>query len=387
MEETKVSKGRRVHRDYKDDDLRVALVLTPLDDVNLQLAAQISVTDIIYYNMDTMPMTSKELQQIKNHVESYGLRLAAVEGGPPMDMIVLAKPGRDQQLEVYKQCIRNMGEVGIPILCYNFMPWSLRVGRTSYEVPIRGNALSSCFRKTDWDDSTLTEDGETTAEEMWKNLEYFLKAVIPVAEESGVYLALHPDDPPIPKMRGLSRIMNTVEDFNKLLKLYPSKHNGITFCQGTFSEMGVDIPHTIHHFGTNIKFAHFRDVIGERDDFVEVFQDQGQTNMLEAMRAYRDVGFCGPIRPDHVPLLAGEQGHGVGEKAKGYFSGKASGYTMMGRLFAVGYMRGLIEAVLDEKEKEKEQAQDKLLQQKQKELEEKRKNNRNDLLNSEDGNF
>jgi len=231
------------------------------------------------------------------------------------------------------------------------MPWSFRVGRTSYEIPIRGKALCSCFKWSDFDDSQRTADGETTPEQMWANLEYFLKAVIPVAEESGVYLALHPDDPPIPKMRGLSRIMNNVSDIDRLLKTYPSKHNGITFCQGTFSEMGVDIPKTIKHFGDRIHFVHFRDVIGDAHDFVETFQDEGQTNMLEAMRAYRDIGFKGPIRPDHVPLLSGEEGHTTGDKAKGYFSGKASGYTMMGRLFAVGYMRGLIEAVLDEKKK------------------------------------
>eukprot|EP01114_Cavostelium_apophysatum_P001394 TRINITY_DN11200_c0_g1_i1.p1 TRINITY_DN11200_c0_g1~~TRINITY_DN11200_c0_g1_i1.p1 ORF type:complete len:356 (+),score=57.93 TRINITY_DN11200_c0_g1_i1:99-1166(+) len=346
--------GRRVHRNYHDDDLRIALVLTPFDEINLQLAAQISVTDIVYYNMDTMPLTVKELQEVKDQVNKYGMRLAAVEGGPPMDKIVLAKQGRDEQIEVYKECIRNMGKVGVPVLCYNFMPWSLRVGRTSYEVPIRGGALSSCFHIEDWDDTLRTVDGETDEKDMWAALEYFLKAVVPVAEESGVYLALHPDDPPVSKMRGLARIMNTPEHFDRLLQIYPSKHNGITFCQGTFSEMGVNIPATIRHFGDKIHFAHFRDVIGTKDHFVETFQDEGQTDMLEAMRSYRDIGFKGPIRPDHVPLLSGEQGHVVGEKAKGYFSGKASGYTMMGRLFAVGYMRGLIEAVLDEKKKRKE---------------------------------
>jgi len=302
-----------------------------------------------------MPMNIEELQKIKDWINSYGMNLSAVEGGPPMDKIVLAKQGRDEQIETYKQCILNMGKVGIPILCYNFMPWSFRVGRTSYEVPIRGNALSSCFCWKDFDDSIRYEDGETTVEEMWENLEYFLKCVVPVAEEAGVYLALHPDDPPISRMRGMARIMNTIEDFDRLIKLVPSKHNGITFCQGTFSEMGVDIPSTVKRFADRIHFVHFRDTIGDKYNFVETFQDNGKTDMLEAMRTYRDVGFNGPIRPDHVPLLAGEEGHVVGDKAKGYFSGKASGYTMMGRLFAVGYMRGLIEAVMDEKKKKQNQ--------------------------------
>ena len=112
------------------------------------------------------------------------------------------------------------------------MPWSLRVGRTSYSVPIRGGSLSSEFNLEDWDDSLRTEDGVTDVDRMWSNLKTFLEAVIPVAEEAGVYLALHPDDPPLPRLRGLARIMNTPEDFERLIQLVDSPHNGITFCQG-----------------------------------------------------------------------------------------------------------------------------------------------------------
>lgn len=112
------------------------------------------------------------------------------------------------------------------------MPWSLRVGRTSYSVPIRGGSLSSEFNLEDWDDSLRTEDGVTDVDRMWSNLKTFLEAVIPAAEEAGVYLALHPDDPPLPRLRGLARIMNTPEDFERLIQLVDSPHNGITFCQG-----------------------------------------------------------------------------------------------------------------------------------------------------------
>lgn len=108
----------------------------------------------------------------------------------------------------------------------------------------------------------------------------------------------------------------------------------------------MNIPDTIRRLGKNVHFVHFRDVIGTKDKFIETFQDEGQTDMLAALQAWKEVGFTGPIRPDHVPLLPTlETGHDVGEKAVGYFSGKASGYTMMGRLFAVGYMRGLMHAV------------------------------------------
>jgi len=145
---------------------------------------------------------------------------------------------------------------------------------------------------------------------------------------------MHPDDPPIPVMCGLARIMNSVESFERLVSLVPSPNNAICFCQGTFAEMGVDIPATIRRLGSYIRYVHFRDVIGSAENFVESFHDNGQTNMCGAMRAYHEIGFKGPMRPDHVPQLIGEE---EGEP----------GYTMLGRLFAVGYMRGLIQAVQD----------------------------------------
>mmetsp|Transcript_56471 Transcript_56471/g.133053 ORF Transcript_56471/g.133053 Transcript_56471/m.133053 type:complete len:324 (-) Transcript_56471:22-993(-) len=299
----------------------------------------------IAWDSQDRPPTIEALQSVKEQVEKHGMRLGVVEGGPPMDKIVAGAPGREEQLENYKQCLRNMGTVGIPVLCYNFMHWGCRVGRTSYEVPIRGGALSSAFKWEDWDNS-LTEFGETSEQQTWENLEWFLKQIIPVAEEAGVCMALHPDDPPVPRLRGLARIMGSIDNLEKLINLYPSRHNGITFCQGTISSMGVNIPEVIPRFKDRVHFVHFRDVVGNAvSGFTEVFQDEGQTDMLAALKAWQSIGFSGPIRPDHVPLLEGEEGHATGAKAQGYFSGKASGYTMMGRLFAVGYMRGLFEAV------------------------------------------
>eukprot|EP00049_Salpingoeca_infusionum_P006975 m.113503 g.113503 ORF g.113503 m.113503 type:complete len:366 (-) comp13517_c0_seq1:210-1307(-) len=338
----------QAYSNYAGSAPRIASVLTPLDDENLQLAAQIGITDIVYYDMDKMPSTATELLKARQQCERFGLRLSAIEGGPPMDKIVRGIDGRDEQIEHFKTCIRAMGEAQIPILCYNFMPWSFRVGRTSYEVPIRGGALSSEWRWEEFDDTLRTSEGETTHEDMWANMGYFLKAVVPVAEECGVYLACHPDDPPVPKVRGLARILTSVEAFERMFAIVDSPHNGLTFCQGCFSEMGVNIPETIHKIGHRAHFVHFRDVKGTATDgFVETFQDEGQTDMVAALTAWRDIGFNGIIRPDHVPLLPTiEKGHRTGEKAQGYFSGKASGYTMMGRLFAVGYMRGLFDAVL-----------------------------------------
>jgi mannonate dehydratase len=142
---------------------------------------------------------------------------------------------------------------------------------------------------------------------------------------------MHPDDPPLPEMLGKPRIMNSVESFDRLMRLAPSKVNAICFCQGTFATMGVDIPQTIRRFGSHIQYVHFRDVRGNPQSFVETFHDNGPTDMAAAMRAYREIGFNGPIRPDHVPQLVDED---EGEP----------GYTMLGRLFAYGYIRGLMHA-------------------------------------------
>ena len=126
--------------------------------------------------------------------------------------------------------------------------------------------------------------------------------------------------------------MTSVAEFDRLMKFSSSRHNGVTFCQGNFAAMGEDIPKAIRHFADRIHFAHFRDVRGTVPRFEETFHDDGDTDMATAMRAYVDAGFAGPIRPDHVPTMEGE-------------SNEDPGYMMMGRLYAVGYMKGLLDAL------------------------------------------
>lgn len=311
--------------------MRIGLVLTPLNDSNLRLAAQIGVTDVIYYDMNGMPSTYEELRRLRLSVEEFGLQLSVVEGGPPNNDIVLGRPGRDDQIEHYRRCLGAMGKAGIGVLCYNFMPNALKVARTSYSTPERGGAMTSSFEWSKWD-NTPVADAPTTDEQMWENLDYFLRCVMPAAEAAEVKLAMHPDDPPLSPMCGLSRIMRSVDNFQRLIDLHDSPCNGLTFCQGCFSEMNADIPSAIRQFRDRIHFVHFRDTVGDPRSFRETFQDNGKTNMLNAMRAYKEIGYTGVMRPDHVPLLEGE-------------TGPATGYTMMGRLFAVGYMKGLMQAV------------------------------------------
>lgn len=317
--------------------MQLATVLTPPSDDNLQLAAQCGVSHIVtrYPGADF-----KDLQSEKNRYAGFGLTLSVIEGYLPIENI---KIGQDDgsELRAIKSLIRNMGRAKIPILCYNFMAGTDWV-RTRLDMPERGGAKVTAFNLADAENSVLLgrtdsePDGRErrfgiSAEELWANLEAFLREVVPVAEESRVVLAMHPDDPPLPEFHGNARIMNSVESFERLTDIHSSPANAICFCQGTFAEMGVDIGAAIHRLGSHIQYVHFRDVQGNARSFSETFHDNGPTDMVAAMQAYRDVGFRGPIRADHVPQLVGED------------DGEA-GYTMKGRLFAWGYMRGLMQA-------------------------------------------
>jgi mannonate dehydratase len=264
----------------------------------------------------------------------HGLELAVIEDTAPMDDVRLGAPGRDEAIDWIATQVRAMGELGIGTLCYNWLAVS-GWGRTDTAVELRGGAMSTGYDEDVMRQAPpLVEPGSITADQLWDAFEYFLSAIVPVAEESGVRLCLHPDDPPIPEVRGVPRIMGTPEAFERVLATVDSPASGITFCQGNFTLMTDDLPALIRRLGASgrIFFVHFRDVAGDRRRFVEVFHDDGPTDMLACMRAYRDIGFAGPLRPDHVPALAGE-------------TNESFGYETLGRLFAVGYITGLREAV------------------------------------------
>ncbi len=266
--------------------MRIALLPMSLDDGTLRLAAQIGVSDIVTGRPteDSGPVWDfLPLLRLRQRIEAAGLRLSVIESIPISDRIKLGLPGRDE---------------------------------------LMANA-------------PLTEYGEVGEERLWQNLEVFLKRVLPVAEQAGVKLALHPDDPPISPIRGIARIMRSAAAFRRVIEMAPSPNNGLTFCQGNFAAMRdvPDVPAAIREFGAKEKvfFVHFRDVSNKVPDFDEVFHDEGPTDMLACMRAWRDVGFAGPLRPDHAPTLEGE-------------SNEHPGYMLLGKIYAVGYMRGLIQA-------------------------------------------
>jgi mannonate dehydratase len=323
--------------------LKLAEVLPPQHSVLWTLAKQCGVDYAVgtfdwsggldVDDPEDLPWSFTSLARIKAAYEAFGFQMEVLENRPPLDKAKLGLPGRDEEIEAACDLIRNMGALKIPVWCYEWMPvfnWM----RTSKTVPSRGGAVVTGYDHRIAQAEPLTEYGEVSEDRLWENLQYFLERVVPVAEESGVKLAMHPDDPPLSPIRGMGRIMRSVENFQRLLDLVPSPVNGITMCQGNFALMTDDVPGVIRHFGEQGKifFVHMRDVRGTAEKFVETFHDDGQTDMLACMRAYRDIGFDGLCRPDHVPTMLQD-------------SNESAGYSAIGRLFALGYLKGLQQAV------------------------------------------
>jgi mannonate dehydratase len=276
---------------------------------------------------------AEALEKINADFRAAGMTIAGVESHPvPAEKIKLGLPGRDEEIENYIAALQALSKVGIPMVCYNFMA-GLGWYRTRTNVPERGGALVTEFDNQAAIRQGLTQWGEVSEEKIWSNLEYFLKAVIPVAEKAGVQMALHPDDPPVSPLRGIGRILTSAANYRRVLNIVPSPVNGITFCQANFKLMGEDIAALAREWCLEKKifFVHFRDVEGTREHFRETFHDNGPTNMVQMLRIYAEGGFAGPMRPDHAPIMEGE-------------SNDRPGYGVVGKVFAIGYIKGMLRA-------------------------------------------
>jgi mannonate dehydratase len=251
----------------------------------------------------------KSLVGLRKAVEAADMKLAAVENVyfEWYDRIARGQQGRDEQIEKWQLTLRNMGRAEIPILGYHFM--ALGVWRTSSTKPGRGGAMVTSYEHRLVEDAPVPRWGPLSDEQMWDNVSYFLKAVIPVAEEAGVRMGLHPDDPPVDAIGGVARIFRNHAALRRLTEeIYLSDYNGLEFCQGTVSEMPDDIYEGIRYFGGKKKiwYVHFRNVSGQVPDFDETFIDEGYVDMYRAMQMYREVGFDGPMIDDHVPAISGD---------------------------------------------------------------------------------
>ena len=300
----------------------------------LRFAAEYGATDVLL-NTPQLPGASRwelhDLVKLRLSVEQWGLKLSALENVPThfYDHIMLGGPRRDEQIENMIYTVRNIARAGIPIFGYNWMP--SHVWRTPPKS-IRAGAVATAYDHTIASQLPLTHGRVYTEEEMWQNLEHWIRIITPVAEEEGIRLGIHPCDPPVDVLGGVPQLLRSFDAYKRLIEIYPSDSNAIEFCQGTFSEMadGVDIYEKIRYFGSRNKilYVHFRNVSGPVPTFHEEFVNTGYVDMFKAMQTYCDVGFNGFFIDDHVPQT---------------FQDTAWGHR--GRAFANGYIQGLIEAV------------------------------------------
>jgi mannonate dehydratase len=287
--------------------------------------------------------TVEELKRLRGLAEKYGISVDCV--APPFltsshidsekhPAIMLAKsPERDRDIESFQNMIRNCATAGIPSIKYNMSILGvLRTGRT----PGRGDATYSTWRMKDAHPSTtLTRAGHVDADAAWGRIAYFLERVVPVAAEYKIRIACHPHDPGVPPegYQGVARVLGTVDGLKKFVGIQENPYHGLNFCQGTVAEMlhnpGQEIFDVIRYFGSRQKIfnVHFRNIRGHRDEFMEVFPDEGDVDFVKAIRVYQEIGYPYLLMPDHVPEAVDDPSE------------------LQSFAYCYGYIRALIQAV------------------------------------------
>ena len=305
-----------------------------LSEESLQFAKQLGVTHLKIDSGKLMderqrgPVQLTKLLEAKRRIEAYGLQIGVAllpQGvGSQHWNTRLGRPEREQEIEDVCQTIEILGKEGISVAEYVF---NLAAVFGSESKPSgRGGAIVRHFDYDKAKQAPPEPEFAATEEEVWERIKWFLERVVPVAESAGVKLACHPDDPPVPTLRGETRVLGSWAGMVRLIESFPSEVNGFNFCQGTIAEMGVDVIEAIHYFGSRgrINHVHFRNIKGAVPCFDECFIDDGDVNMHDALRAYRDAGYTGTIMPDHWP-------------------GMGAGNAQTARAFALGYMKAMME--------------------------------------------
>ena len=300
----------------------------------------------------------EKIEELKKTVEDAGMRISVIESVPVHEDIKIGLPTRDKYIENYKTTLRNLGKAGIDCVCYNFMPifdWTR--SELEYRLPDGSTALifeEEKIKKMDplsgelslpgWD-SSYTKEGLQTLfdhyknvdhEKLWENLEYFIKEILPVAEEAGVKMAIHPDDPPY-DIFGLPRIITNKENLERFINLYDSPNNGLTMCSGSLgAEPSNDFPEMLRYFleKGRVNFVHARNIKltgGKSFEESAHVSEYGSIDMYEVIRAMSEANYTGPIRPDHGRMIWGETGK--------------PGYGLYDRALGATYLTGLWEAV------------------------------------------
>ena len=301
-------------------------------DAAWQLAPQCGVTHGTIRLPDAPDYDFTDLSALKaivEHFKSHGITPVVLEPLPNQlhDHIKTGDALRDESIEKFIKLMSNLREVGIHTVCFNFMAhygWT----RTDTTLPERGGATVTGFSLERFHPDRFTLDRET----LLYNYEYFVKAVIPYAERCDIRLALHPDDPPLERLGNVARIFTSLDAIKRGINIVSSPNLGVTFCQACYQLMGERLDEAIPALADKIFFVHFRNVRGIKTNFSETFHDNGDIDMAVAMKLYIENGIDVPIRVDHVPTFAGENSN-------------VAGYDTLGRLFALGYLKGIIEGL------------------------------------------
>lgn len=268
-------------------------------------------------------------ETVHKRFTDFGITPLVVEPMPNCvhDHIKAGDAKRDESIEKVIKMFPIMRDLGMESICFNFMAY---IGwlRTRSDVPERGGAFVTEYNEADF----TPTDKRITAKELWDNYTYFVKAVVPEAEKYSIKLALHPDDPPVPRLGDVERIMISRDNIRRAVyDICPSESLGVAMCQANYYIMGEDVEDVIREFADRICVVHFRNTTGVPSHFRETFHDNGELDMARLIKVYRECGVNVPIRVDHVPTMAGERS-------------TLAGYDALGRLFAIGYLKGILDA-------------------------------------------